>query len=139
MVLHFTFSHLAVQLEAICVIYQNVSALFDPITYQVWYHKLDSNRCKYTQNNRRITFHNCNILIKYNLLSFENFNIFKYAYFIYKKVLYGLAPPSMSDILKRRSHSGVRTRASSVDCEVLHRRSACGQNALSVKGRKIWK
>ena len=85
-----------------------------------------------------MSFHICNILQKHNLLSLENFKHFKYACFVYK-VLNGLAPPSMSDFFKTKTHSGARTRASSRgDCEVPFRRTAFGQNALSVKAGKFW-
>uniref|UniRef100_A0A8C7X350 Reverse transcriptase domain-containing protein n=1 Tax=Oryzias sinensis TaxID=183150 RepID=A0A8C7X350_9TELE len=43
-----------------------------------------------------MSFHVCNILKKYKLLSFENFKNFKFACLMCK-VLHGLAPPPMSD------------------------------------------
>jgi len=85
-----------------------------------------------------MSFHICKILQKHNILSIENLIFFKYAGFVYK-VLHGLAPPPLLDFFKLNTNSGARTRASvRGDCEVPFRRTAFGQNSLSVKACKLW-
>jgi len=84
-----------------------------------------------------MSFHICKILQKHNILSIENLIFFKYAGFVYK-VLHGLAPPPLLDFFKLNTNSGARTRASvRGDCEVPFRRTAFGQNSLSVKACKL--
>lgn len=53
--------------------------------------------------------HHCRVLEKYNLFSFENFQIFKRICLIYRS-LHGLAPPPLGEFVKRRN-SQLCTRA----------------------------
>lgn len=85
-----------------------------------------------------LSFHQCNILKKYNMLNFENFIHFKNSCLIYK-VLHGLAPPPLSTYIKPRTDRGSATRASSRgDLEIPHRKTTCGQTVLSVRGSHFW-
>uniref|UniRef100_A0A146QFL4 Reverse transcriptase-like protein n=1 Tax=Fundulus heteroclitus TaxID=8078 RepID=A0A146QFL4_FUNHE len=83
-----------------------------------------------------LSFHQCNILEKYNMLKFENFIHFKNSSLIYK-VLNGLAPPPLSTYI--RPGRRICTRASSRgDLEIPHRRTTFGQTVLSVRGGHFW-
>ena len=84
------------------------------------------------------TYHHCNILEKYHLLSFENFKNFKNACLVFK-CLHGLAPPPLMEFIHRRRNTGHETRSMARgDCEVYGRRTAFGQNVLSIKGCQYW-
>lgn len=56
-----------------------------------------------------LSYHHCQILDKYNLLHFANFKQFKAACLIYK-VLHGLVPPPMNDLIKQKSVSSAGSR-----------------------------
>ena len=73
-----------------------------------------------------LSYHQCNILGKYNMLNFGNFIHFKNCCLIYK-VFHGLAPPSLSTYIKPRS-----------DREILHRKTTFGQTVLSIRGGHFW-
>uniref|UniRef100_A0AAQ5Z6P0 Pyridoxal-dependent decarboxylase domain-containing protein 1 n=1 Tax=Amphiprion ocellaris TaxID=80972 RepID=A0AAQ5Z6P0_AMPOC len=82
--------------------------------------------------------HHCTVLDKYNFLSFDNFVNFKNACFVYK-VLNGLAPPPLQEFIKRKTVSGMATRAMARgDCHVPYRRTKFAKTVLSVKGTKYW-
>ena len=84
------------------------------------------------------SYHHCNILAKYNLLSFSNFIHFKGACLIYK-CLNGLAPPPLMEIIHRKRVTGHSTRSiSRGDCVVVFRETTFSQNTLSIKGCQYW-
>lgn len=87
------------------------------------------------------SYHHCNILHKYNLLSFDNFKTFKTACLMYK-ALHGLAPPPLEEYIKQRTTSTSTSRVTRAtargDCEVPRRRTTFGQNVLSVRGSVLW-
>jgi len=83
------------------------------------------------------SFHLCPILEKYQLLNFENLNIFKNSCLIYKS-MNGIAPPPLGDFIKKKN-SETRTRSfTRGDCEVPFRKSSFAQNVLSIKGCTHW-
>lgn len=85
-----------------------------------------------------LSFHQCNILGKYNMLNFDNFIKFKNSSLIYK-VFHGLAPPSLSTYIKPRSDRGFCTRASfRGDIVIPHRKTTFGQTVLSIRGGHFW-
>ncbi len=87
---------------------------------------------------KTVSHHNCPILQKYGLLSFNNFTTFKYACATYK-ILKGLAPPPLSAYIKQKENNNHTTRATARgDCIVPLRRTSCGQTVLSVAGSRIW-
>ena len=82
--------------------------------------------------------HTCSILKKRKFLSLQNFKTFRYACFVYK-TLHGLAPSPLKEFFRRRSVSGMNTRACDRgDCEIPHRRTSFGMKVVSVVGGKIW-
>ena len=85
-----------------------------------------------------LSYHQCNILGKYNMLNFGNFIHFKNCCLIYK-VFHGLAPPSLSTFIKPRSDRGYCTRASfRGDLEIPLRKTTFGQTVLSIRGGHFW-
>ncbi len=83
-----------------------------------------------------LSYHHCNILDKYNLLSFDNFCKFSYSCLFYK-TLNGLAPPCLQDFFKYRQTRVTRAMANK-DVEVPFRKTAFSHNALSLKGSALW-
>ena len=80
-----------------------------------------------------ISYHHCNILDKYNHLSFCKFS---YCCLIYK-TLHGLAPPCLQDSFKYRQSRATRSVANR-EIEVPFRKTAFSHNALSIKGSALW-
>ena len=84
------------------------------------------------------SYHHCNILQKYNFLSFVNFKILKQASIIYK-TLNGLSPPPLGEFIQRKPDRGIGTRSTNRgDCSVPFRKTAFGKSTLSVQGCQIW-
>lgn len=86
------------------------------------------------------TYHTCNILHKYDLLSFSHLVDFKRACLVYK-TLHDLAPPPLKEFIKRsNTQSAARVTRAVVrgDCAVPYRRTTFGQTVLSVTGGKLW-
>lgn len=83
-------------------------------------------------------YHHCNILSKYNLLSWENLIKFTNICLAYK-ILHGLAPPPLCDFLSVRSNNNHNTRATSRgDCVIPFRKTAFGKSAFSYKTSNEW-
>ena len=87
------------------------------------------------------TYHHCNILQKYKLLSFDNFKRFKTACLIYKS-LNDLAPPPLEENVIQMSTSATSTRVTRAtargDCEVPFRNTTFAKNVFSVQGCTLW-
>ena len=81
--------------------------------------------------------HHCRVLEKYNLFSFENFQIFKRICLIYRS-LHGLAPPPLGEFVKRRNSQLCTRAASRGDCEAPFRKSPLCSNTWSIKGCDAW-
>ena len=82
------------------------------------------------------SYHNCKILEKYNLLTFENVCKFSSICLVYK-VLHGLAPPPLQEFIKYRQTRITRAVVNR-DCEVPFRKTYFSHNALSIKGSALW-
>ncbi len=85
-----------------------------------------------------ISYHHCNIIIKYNLFNFDSFLHYLDACLIFK-ILHGLAPPPLGEFIQQKSSSGRATRAATRgDCVVPYRRSKFGQTVFSVRASNYW-
>ncbi len=120
-------------------------------SYSVLFYQLDTDRCEQPKTNwvtlqqslnifdrKPLSDHHCRILGKHNILSFDNFETFKYACTVYK-TLHGLGPPQLNEYIKLKMSRGTTTRATARgDCEVPYRRTTFGQTVLLVRGSTIW-
>jgi len=83
-------------------------------------------------------FHHCTILLKYNILSWENLTKFINCCQVYK-ILHGMAPPPLGDFVKLRVTTHRITReVSRGDCIIPLRKSAFSQSAFSVRASLQW-
>jgi hypothetical protein len=83
-------------------------------------------------------WHHCQIVQKYDLLSFDNFLKFSFLKTVFK-CLYGLAPDVICQLIEKYSSDGVKTRGLvSGNCRVRRCRTAMGQSSFSVKGGHLW-
>ncbi len=74
-----------------------------------------------------ISYHHCNIIIKYNLFNFDSFLLDACLIF---NIWHGLAPPPLGEFIQQKSSSGRATRAATRgDCVVPYRRSKFGQKS----------
>ena len=85
-----------------------------------------------TPDKKPLSYHHCNILEKYNLMSFDNFCKFSSICLFYK-VLHGLAPPPLQESIKYRQ-TRVTSAVVNRDVEVPFRKTSFSHNALSIKG-----
>lgn len=86
-----------------------------------------------------VSYHYCNIVKKYGLLTFEIFILFSNVTLV-NKIFHDLAPHPLRMFVKSCEEAGPRTtRASSRgDCYVNFRSSTFGQNCFSVKSAGMW-
>lgn len=78
-------------------------------------------------------WHHCQIIQKYNMITFDHFINFSFVKAIFK-CLNGFAPSVMCELIQKYNNEGVRTRAGvSGNCRVKRCRTALGQSAFSVK------
>ncbi len=92
------------------------------------------NRALKVLDRKQITYHHCQILSKYKILSFAHFVFFHYVKLVFK-CLNGLAPMPLCKFIVRLQGSSRSTRAaSSGNCRVIHCKTSFAQTALSVKG-----
>ncbi len=85
-----------------------------------------------------ISYHHCNIIIKYNLFNFDSFLHYLDAGLIFK-IVHGLAPPPLGEFIQQKSSSGRATRiATRGDCVVPYRRSKFGQTVFTVRASNYW-
>ncbi len=89
-----------------------------------------------TLDKKPLSYHHCNILEKYDLLSFDNFCKFSYICLVYK-VLHGLAPPQLQEFIKYRQ-TRVTRAVLNRDVEVPFRKTTFSHNALSIRGSALW-
>lgn len=85
------------------------------------------------------SYHYCNIVKKYNLLTFENFIFFSNVSLMYK-VFNNLAPPPLKKFVQKHNEVCERTtRASNKgDCYVQYRKSKFGRECFSIKAANMW-
>ena len=85
------------------------------------------------------SYHYCNIVKKYKLLTFDNFVVFSNVSLVYK-ILHNLAPQPLRKFVKPCEEAGIRTTQASSrgDCYVNFRSSTFGQNCFSVKAAGMW-
>ncbi len=83
-------------------------------------------------------WHHCQILQKYNLLSFDNLLKFSFIKTVFK-CIHGLAPDIVCQLIQKLSSDGAKTRgAVSGNCRVRRRRITVGQSSFSVKCSHLW-
>ncbi len=82
------------------------------------------------------THHHCNILKKYELLSWENIITYADSTLVYK-ILHGLAPPPLKEFIKINTNRSTRA-GSRGDCLVPLRKSAFGQSVFSYRASHSW-
>ncbi len=82
------------------------------------------------------TYHHCAILKKYEFLSWEN--IIKYSdCIVVYKILHGLAPPPLSEFIKKNTNRSTRA-GSRGDCLVPFRKTVFGQSGFSYQASHTW-
>ena len=82
-------------------------------------------------------YHHCNILNKYNILSWENILKHSDAWLIFK-IINGKAPPLCTFIQQKSSSSRTTRSALRGDCVVPLGSSSFGQLCFSVRASKLW-
>ena len=98
------------------------------------------NRSLKVFDKKKRSYHHCNILSKYALLSFDNLVFYKSACLIFK-ALNGLAPPPLTDLFhKKTERPNQRTTRATArgDCEKPHKPFTFSQNGLSFKCVDMW-
>ena len=86
-----------------------------------------------TLDKKPLSYHHCNILEKYNLMSFDNFCKFS-SFCLFYKVL---APPPLQEFIKYQQTLVTRAVVNR-DVEVPFRKTSFSHNALSIKGNALW-
>ena len=91
-----------------------------------------------TLDKKPLLYHHCNILEKYNLMSFDNSCKFYSFCLLYKVgLLHGLAPPPLQEFIKYRWTLVTRAVVDR-DVEVPFRKTSFSHNAPSIKGNALW-
>lgn len=93
-----------------------------------------------TFDKKPLWYHYYNILSKYNMLDFENYQLFLEACLIFKSFKWACPPPPpLMNFIHRKNKVGVDIRASTRgDCEVQRRKTKFSQMVVSIRDTKFW-
>ncbi len=89
-------------------------------------------------NRKPNTYHHCNILFKYDILSWDNLIKYNDGCLMFK-ILNGKAPPPLGVFIKQKNLNNRSTRSTRRgDCEIPFRSISFGQSCFSVRASQLW-
>ncbi len=89
-------------------------------------------------NRKPNTYHHCNILVKYDILSWDNWIKYNDGCLMFK-ILNGKAPPPLGVFIKQKNLNNRSTRSTQRgDCEIPFRSISFGQSCFSVRASQLW-
>ena len=87
---------------------------------------------------KAIKYHHCDIISKYNLLSYDNFVHYANMCLMYR-IIHNLAPPPLKEFVSLCSDNIKQTRAAIRGNCIIHlRRTEFGRSAFSIRATNMW-